>query len=88
MDEIYQSINLLKNGKACGQDGISAEFYKCTKELISPYLLLLFNNVLDSGVMPKTWCESVITPIYKSGAKHDPNNYRGISLINVLRFSL
>ena len=28
--------------------------------------------------MPQTWCGALITPIYKSGGRSDPANYRGI----------
>ena len=28
--------------------------------------------------MPDMWCEGLITPIYKSGDRSDPTNYRGI----------
>ena len=28
--------------------------------------------------MPQTWCGGLITPIFKSGTKNDPSNYRGI----------
>ena len=28
--------------------------------------------------MPQTWCGRLITPIYKSGGRSDPANYRGI----------
>ena len=32
--------------------------------------------------MPSEWCENIICPLYKSGASTNPENYRGISLIN------
>ena len=36
------------------------------KELM-PIYLQLFNAVLKSGIMPQTWCDGHITPIFKSG---------------------
>ena len=30
--------------------------------------------------MPQTWCNGIITPIFKSGVKSDPSNYRGICI--------
>ena len=44
----------------------------------------IFNVILKTGIYPKSWKESFTIPIYKSGDKNDPNNYRGISLINCL----
>jgi hypothetical protein len=84
LDEVQKGINKLKVGKAHGKDGIGAEFYKSTIYEISPLLVLLFNKILNTGVFPDSWCDSVIIPIFKSGSKADPNNYRGISLLNVL----
>ena len=43
----------------------------------------LFNIILDTGIIPKDWCISLIHPIYKNkGDSGDPDNYRGISLIS------
>ena len=44
----------------------------------------LFNLILQSGKMPDIWCQGLITPIYKSGDKSDPTNYRGISVSSCL----
>ena len=83
-DEVIKSILKLKNGKACGKDGITAEFYKSSCHFVSPLLVRIFNQILDSGIFPETWSESVIIPVYKSGSRDNPSNYRGISLINVM----
>ena len=34
--------------------------------------------------MPQTWCGGLITPIYKSGGRSDPANYRGICVLSCL----
>ena len=41
-------------------------------------LLKLFNLVLQAGCFPDTWNRGLMSPIYKSGDKFNPNNYRGI----------
>ena len=38
----------------------------------------------QKSIYPKSWKESFTIPIYKSGDKNDPNNYRGVSLINFI----
>jgi len=60
------------------------EFYKSTMHLITPLFRDLFNKILNTGFFPNTWRDSMIVPVYKSGATDDPSNYRGISLINVM----
>ena len=42
-----------------------------------------FTHLLLDGV-PECLCKGVIHPIFKAGAKDDPNNYRGITVTPVL----
>ena len=54
-----------------------------TPEII--YVLeILFNLVFITGCFPLIWCEGMITPIFKSGKKKNPNNYRGICVSSCL----
>ena len=46
------------------------------------YLHLI--KLLDLGWYPEKWALSFLCPIHKSGSTGDPNDYRGISLIDVL----
>ena len=48
-------------------------------------LLRAFNNILsEHGYLSKDWLHSLISAIYKKGAKEDPDIYRGISLMSCL----
>ena len=53
-------------------------------DLMPPVYYKLFNAVLNSGSMPQTCCGGLITPIYKSGGRSDPSNYRGICVSSCL----
>ena len=44
----------------------------------------LFNLILKCGFFPTPWCQSIVTPIYKSGNRLDPSNYRGICINSCL----
>lgn len=47
---------------------------------MNPCLLKLFNAVFRSGHYPNIWSESFICPLFKSGDKKNPENYRGIAI--------
>ena len=81
---ISSAIKKLSNGKSSGIDGIPSEFYKNTLHDILPILYKLFNSVFSTGNFPSTWSQSVICPIFKSGSKRNPANYRGISITTTM----
>ena len=53
-----------------------------TKNLFLPIYESLFNVVLDTGIIPSTWLEGTICPIYKN--KGDPKNVSNYRLITIL----
>ena len=82
IEEIQSAITELKGGKSPGPDLITNGVLK---SLPLPWLISMksiFNRILRSGDYPSAWAASIIHPIYKSGNKDDPSNYRGISLIS------
>ena len=75
----------LKTGKAAGPDYLVNEFFKYSRNVTGKILTKLFNVILVSGTLPESWSAGFIVPIYKNkGSQTDPNNYRGISLINCI----
>ena len=83
-DEIISVIKSLPNNKAPGLDGLGIEFFKNTTGLVVPCLELLFNKMLQLKYFLESWCNAMLVPIYKKGDVNNVNNYRGISLLNVL----
>ena len=83
LKEVTETIHLLKANKAVGPDGIIPEVYKHAGDKIIPFLVYSFNTIFTSGEYPEAWTEAIILPLYKKGSIHDPDNYRGISLLNV-----
>ena len=84
IDDVKCSIKRLASGKSAGNDGLNAEYYKCTTEIIAPFLCRLFNNILTTGIVPDSWGESIVCPVYKAGPQYDPNNYRGLSITTTM----
>ena len=82
--EIEKAIKSLKNGKAHGQDLISNEMIKNSINFILQPLHKIFNYILNTGEYPEEWSKGHVVPIYKSGDKSNPKNYRGISISSCL----
>ena len=81
--EIEESIKTFAIGKSSGVDGISLEMIKASTNFIMPYILSLFNRILHSRNYPPQWCQSILYPLHKGGARSNPQNYRGLSLLSV-----
>ena len=62
----------------------SVKILKYLSNLISPILSELINKSLMTGTFPGLFKHARVTPIFKSGCRKDPNNYRPISVLPVL----
>lgn len=88
--EITTVLKRLRKGKASGYDMIPGEVYKLVENEQEPTsglarcIISIMNKVFLGNTFPETWMDCVIVPIFKKGDKLDPNNYRGIALINTL----
>ena len=86
-EEIARAIGHLKDNTSPGTYGIFAEMLKNSLPQILPFLILvvLFSGIFDSGEYPTAWTGAIIVPMHKSGDKNNPDNYRGVSLLSILR---
>ena len=55
---------------------------KSSCEVVSPILMKLFNQCMEEGIFPDMLKIACIIPLYKSGDKNEPTNYRPISLLS------
>ena len=82
-EEIKRAVKAIKVKKAAGPDGLIGEFYKYGLDDILPFLVTFFNHIFDNGHFPDDWTFSTIQPLHKKGDINQPENYRGISLLNI-----
>lgn len=83
-DEITKAIRQLKKKKSPGKDKILNEMIIYGQTVLNKPIKKLFNIILNTGKFPDIWRSSIIKPIYKSGDKNNPSNYRGIALSSCL----
>ena len=80
---VKKLLSSLNPNKAAGPDRISSRVLKeLADELYRP-LTTLFQNSLNSGLVPNQWKSALVTPIFKKGDKHNPANYRSVSLTSI-----
>ena len=81
-DEVFDQISKMKANKSCGPDGIPPGIYR----LLTPQWILLitslFNLVFSTATYPLSWSRAKLFMLFKRGSRSDPNNYRGISVID------
>ena len=88
--EIVTVLKSMKKGKAAGNDMIPGEVYKLVENEAEPNsqlaksMLMLLNGIYSGNGFPLEWRDCTVVPIFKKGEPCDPNNYRGIALINTL----
>ena len=81
---IIDAIQELSPTSAAGPDGLpSPLLVNCATEL-APLLLIIFTLSLSSGVVPPSFKQAAITPVFKSGNRSVSSNYRPISLTSVI----
>jgi hypothetical protein len=66
-EELKQAAKNIKTKKATYSDKISNEMIKHSVDSLGTGFINVFNSILKSGNFPSTWCEGLISPIFKSG---------------------
>ena len=77
-------LNNIQTSKATGPDNLPNRVLKeCTIELARA-IRAIFQKSIDSGTLPEDWTNANVAPIFKKGDRHQPSNYRPVSLTSVL----
>ena len=83
-EELNMAIQTLQSGKSPGTDGFPSEFYKKFSTHLIPHMLNMYNESLESGVLPQSLKEASISLILKKNKNPSHcKSYRPISLLNV-----
>jgi len=84
MKEVREAIGNLKNGKAAGVDGLTAEMLKYGGGAVIGWMHKICDLAWKEGRVPSDWTKAIIVPVYKGkGSRNECGNYRGISLLSI-----
>lgn len=81
--ELYEAIKTMKNNKVPGIDGLTKEFSITFWDLIGDHLLEVFEEMCETGRMPKSMRTGVISLLHKKGSPAVLSNYRPLSMVCV-----
>ena len=84
IQEVLNEISKLNTSKSVGPDNIPAKLIKDSKDVVAPFLTLLFNASLSNGIFPDDFKIARVSPIHKSGNKEERRNYRPISILSII----
>ena len=79
VERVKNTIDELKEISAPGPDNIGNKVIMELKEQLALPFSILFRKSLDDAEVPEEWKDSVVSPIFKKGARSDPGNYRPVS---------
>jgi len=71
--DVTKAIKQLHNNKSGGPDLFINEIFIHGRDVLTPFLLSLFNKVFDIGYFPQCWSEGFIIPLHKKGSLNDVN---------------
>ena len=81
--EIRRAIKTLKNGKAPGEDMITAELLKADLEFTTDRVKELIDMIWSLEKVPLKWKRGLISKMTRKGNLRECKNWRGVTLLPV-----
>ena len=78
VETVYKLLTKIDEKKSVGLDNIPNKLLKIAADVVAPSLTAIFTASINTGIFPQEWKESRVSPVYKSGARNNPHNYRHI----------
>ena len=84
MEELEVALSRLKRHRAGGKTGILPELLLCGGPVLRGRLLQLMQDIWRDGEVVADWKDAEIVPVPKKGDLQSCDNWRGISLLDVV----
>ena len=82
--EVNSALSKINPRKATGPDGLCGKILKECRIQLSPVLLKLFQESMDSHVIPIQWLTAELVPVPKSNLPSGKNDLRPIALTAII----
>ncbi|CAM2096312.1 unnamed protein product [Caretta caretta] len=80
--EFSEALRRMPTNKSPGMDGLTVEFYRAFWDILSPDLVTVWAESLQSGVLPLSCRRAVLAWLPKKGDLRDLLNWRPVSLLS------
>ena len=82
--EVQEKLQHLNKYKSTGPDMLHPRILRALEDKLARLLTHIFNNSVETGIIPEDWKSAKVTAIHKKGSRLEPRNYRPISLTCVV----
>ena len=84
LPELSHALWRMSSSKAAGSDGVQLQMIKRCFAVIEPHILNIINHSIVRGEVPAVWKHATVVPIWKSGDRTQPSNFRPVSVLNAI----
>ncbi|CAM2104296.1 unnamed protein product [Caretta caretta] len=81
--EFSEALRRMPTNKSPGMDGLIMQFYRVFWDVLSPDLVTVWAESLQSGVLPLSCRRAMLTLLPKKWDLHDLRNWRPVSLLSM-----
>ena len=82
--EIEELLKEIDPYKSTSPDCVHPRILKECATALSVPIKIIFETSMKTGSVPQIWRDGTVTPLFKSGDRHDVANYRPITLTSLL----
>ena len=82
--DVQESFENLNTRKSCSDPGLMPKLIKKVAEDITPPVTNFYNRCIEIRNWRAIWRRGELTPIFKKGDKHNVENYRPITTLQII----
>ena len=82
VSEVFKSLCQLKQSNTKGTDRIDGKIIRLSAPFITDTITYIYNLIIEKNKFPRAFKEAKVIPLYKSGERSDPSNYKPISILS------
>ena len=83
-EEVQEKLQHLNIYKSTGPDILHPRILRALEDKLARPLTHIFNNSVETWIIPEDWKSANVTVIHKKGSRQEPGNYRPINLTSVV----